>query len=252
MLSEYAIIGNIFTAAGGHSMHHDHSDGKFDIISPYRGSGNNVISRIALRKIKINDFNESDWVKSTKIHQMHMDKLQHDWKADVSIPNNYKEILFFISTYGLDIHLITIAFLGILNPIYLIFLYGIPTIMSGFIGKMVHTFGHIGGDSVNNLNNNNKFPIMSKLLLAYKNYDIPNIENKLDHSVNTPLLYPFYGGEIYHNNHHKYPNAYHYNVMKNEYDINAWVIRNFLAKPSSLQYIKDSVLYKKYIKKETH
>ena len=59
---------------------------------------------------------------------------------------------------------------------------------------------------------------------GYRNFDTP------DNSTNSKWVSYITFGDNYQNNHHAIPWSYDFAVKKGEFDLSAWIIKNFLAK----------------------
>jgi len=224
-LAEYGSPGDLFTTWGWHKNHHKHSDTKYDVTSPHNQLTFPLI-RSMIGKIN-NNFTKNDWEQFNKLVVESKYELIDEWNT-TNMPASYIRVINFISSHGINIHLTIFAILLYINPLYVIYFWGLPVTLTLLISRAMHTSGHAGIGS--------KFKHYAKLIKSYRTYDT-KIRGVSDHSVNTPLLYILYGGDVYHNNHHAYPNSYIQGFNKGEHDINAWIIKNILATKTSLKGI---------------
>jgi len=128
-------------------------------------------------------------------------KLEEKYIADI---RDDKFLLFADNNY----YKILAVYLGLLyyiDPLAIIFFWALPVIwywwgLSLGVGSILH-WPHKG---------------------SYRNFDIP------DYSTNVPWAYPLVGGEVYHNNHHAYPQAADLGMAPGEWDFTWWFAKTFL------------------------
>jgi stearoyl-CoA desaturase (delta-9 desaturase) len=108
-----------------------------------------------------------------------------------------KSAMFFHNNY-LKIILAYCLLLAIINPLYIIFFWAIPAVLSLYLILVTNILCHLQG---------------------YRNFDLD------DKSTNNILISILTLGEGWHNNHHNNPNLWHQQEKWWELDPTGWIIK---------------------------
>lgn len=165
------LLGTPLTWSISHINHHAYPDTEGDPYSPHR--------------IKVWDY-----------LMTRFEPIKHSRLGMKQMLGN-KSAMFFHNNY-LKIILAYCLLLAIINPLYIIFFWAIPAVLSLYLILVTNILCHLQG---------------------YRNFDLD------DKSTNNILISILTLGEGWHNNHHNNPNLWHQQEKWWELDPTGWIIK---------------------------